>query len=173
MDEKALYSNAKEFVERKFSELNTLYPFELTEWFLEWYRYMPEAISERMDNTGRVDWNIFFTLLGKEPLYDSSSFYLLVKALNVYQSRLVREFIYKSVAEDPKLRKRVLNHKPLPSIYTFYTPYGKIYREVVKLLKPETGRLPNGSRKVFTAVSKLMKEEDISFEDALKRVDKL
>lgn len=172
LDEPELYKNAKEYIARNFEELNKILPFELTEWLLNWYSFMPDAFFYKKDRVGRVDWNILFTLIGENPPTDSSSFYLVTKALNVAQGRLVRESIYKTVAEDPVLRDKVINYKPLPLMYTYYTPYGKIRKEVLKRIKPPSSRLPSGSRAVFKAVYKLMKEEGIEFTTALNKVTK-
>lgn len=131
---------------------------------------MPDAFFYKKDRVGQVDWNILFSLIGENPPTDSSSFYLVTKALNVAQGRLVRESIYKTVAEDPVLRNRVINYKPLPLMYTYYTPYGKIRKEVLKRIKPLRMVAPSGSREVFKAIYKLMKEEGIDFNTALKRV---
>lgn len=171
-EEPELYKNAKGHVERNFDKLNAEFPFELTEWLLNWYSFMPDAFFYKKDKVGQVDWNILFSLIGTDPPTDSSSFYLVTKALNVSQGRLVREAIYKEVAGDPKLRDRVINYKPLPLMYTYYTPYGKIRREVLKRIKPPRQAAPSGSRAIFKAISKMMKEEEVDFNTALKKAEK-
>jgi len=171
MDSHESYMLAKTEVarEEKFIKWNNQYPFELTEWVMEWYSYMPDAISFRLNGAGQIDWNLIFTLI--EPLNtEGIPFICLVKALNVRQNQMARQQIYRTIAEDPILRQKVLNHEPISPIYTHYTPYSKIHREVVKILNPPKERSPQGSSRVFKLVEKAMREESIPFEEALKRI---
>ena len=164
------YALAKEAVakDERFIKWNEQYPFELTEWLREWYTYMPEALSLKLDGAGPVDWNLLFTLI--EPLNTCGvPFICLRKALNVRQNQLVREQIYKEVTEDPKLRDRVLNYQPISPIYTQYTPYGTIHKEVMRRLKPDSGRAPRGSIAIFKEVEKLIREGRVP-EEAFREV---
>jgi len=169
LDPTELYSLAKTYIERNFDELNKAYPFELTEWFLDWYRYMPDALYMGLDNTGQVDWNIFFTLAA-EKLSDSSSFHYVIKALNVTQSQYVRKAIYQKIADDPDLRDKVMKYQPLPSIFTNYCSYDRIRKEVARILHPSEDRLPDGCRKAFKEAEKIMKEEGVDLNEALSRL---
>ena len=167
------YALAKEAVadDEKFSKWNDQYPFELTEWIREWYTYMPDALSLKLDKTGQIDWNLLFTLI--EPISSGGlPFIDLIKALNIRQNQLVREQIYKTVAEDPVLREKVLHYQPIPSIYTHYTPYGKIYREVVRRIKPQRSTAPRGSLSIFKRAEKLVKS-GVPVEEALKEASRV
>ena len=170
-EESDLYQNAKEYVERNLEELGTRFPYELTEWLLNWYSYMPDAFYYRKDRVGQIDWNILFTLIGRNPPIDSSTFHLVIKALNVRQGRTFRERIYREIANSPDLSQKVLSYKPIPLAYTQYTPYSKIRKEVLKILKPPREAAPRGSRGTFREVEKLMRE-GLDFETALKQVEK-
>ena len=117
-----------------FLKLNDQYPFELTEWLMEWYSYMPDAIYAKLDGAGGIDWNLFFTLIYPLNIEDLA-FICTVKALNVKQNQLVRDQIFDTITKDPDLSKRVLNNEAIPSIYTSYTTYKRIRTEVIKRTK--------------------------------------
>jgi len=127
------YDLAKDWISNWdiFLKLNEQYPFELTEWLMEWYSYMPEALSYKLDGAGTIDWNLFFTLIYPLPS-TKYPFICLIKAVNVKQNQIVREQIFDTISKDPELSKRVLNNEVIPSIYTHYTTYKRIRREVVK-----------------------------------------
>lgn len=169
LDSEESYALAKEEVgkEELLIKWNDQYPFELTEWLMEWYTYMPEALSLHLDKTGPIDWNLFFSLI--EPINTRGvPFICLVKALNVRQNQIVREQIYDTITKDPVLSKKVLNYQPIPSIYTHYTPYGKIHREVVRRLRV-VQKAPSGSLSTFKVIERLTREGR-SFEEALEEV---
>jgi len=161
---------AREYVNNNLESLNEKYPFEVTEWLLNWYRFMPDIIG-KYNGTGQVDWNLLFTLIKPLPQLPVP-FHSVIEKLNVKQNKLVREQIYDECYENEELRKRIINYRPIPSRYTYYTPYSKIRKEVVKRAKPKMLRTPKGAGSTFKEVSKLMKNEGIPFEEALKIIEK-
>jgi len=159
MDDPGNYALAKAAVaeDKRFLRWNEQYPHELTEWLREWYTYMPDALSLHLDGAGQIDWNLLFTLI--EPINTAGiPFICLRKALNVRQNQIVREQIYTEITNDPILRGKILNCKPIPAIYTHYTPYFTIQKEVLRRIKPEVLTAPAGSRRTFLLAEKLMRK---------------
>lgn len=111
------------------------YIFRVTEWFSEFYRYMPELLYDRLDGTGQIDWNLFFTLAYPLPGNLGIPFHTMINKLNVAQLRLVKEKIVQEIYDDKELRKRVYTHGLIPSIYTYYMPYQLIRKRLIELDK--------------------------------------
>lgn len=175
-DDKESYREAKKILEddTELRRLHTQYPFELTEWLMEWYSYMPECLYYGWDRAGQVDWNLFFTLI--EPIKTSGlPFISIIKALNVRQNQIAREQIYNTVFNDPILRKNALEGGMIPTMFTHYTTNSKIRNEVLKRLKGEKIKdeyiAPIGSRKIFKKADKLVKS-GLSLKEALEISDR-
>lgn len=170
LDVRECYRNAKDYVERNLKALTEEFPFEVTEWLDGWYSLMPELLLDVPGYTTEADWILFFTIVGEFPAKGGIPFCCLIKALNVKQNQLLREEIYKAIAEDEVLRNKVLNWEPLPSIYVHYCNYSTIRRKVLKILKPKTEKCPNGMRAYFKEAEKLIRSSKVSPEEALETV---
>lgn len=154
---------AKEYVEKHFELLNNKYPFELTEWLMNWYRFMPEALYYRWDNTGQLDWNIFFTLIYPLPGLPCP-FCLLIDKLNVKQNQMVREQIYMECYKNKILRNNLINLEVIPTMYTHYASYWKIRKEV--LWKIQVSNYP-----YFQRVDKMKNAMKCTTEEAVRLID--
>lgn len=126
---------AWDYVTPNFPTLNQQYPFKVTEWFMEFYRYMPECLYYHYDKTGQIDWNLFFTLAYPLPKPLGIPFKVMISKVNVAQLRLVKEQIKDEIWNDPKLRHDVLKGELIPSIYIYYLPYWTIRKAIIERQK--------------------------------------
>lgn len=164
---------AKDYVEENIEKLNTRYPFPVTEWFCNFYRYIPDIIGQKIDNTGQVDWDLFFTLANPRPGF-ICPFWMTIEKLDVKQNQLARRQIYRECADNPELRNKLIKGDVIPSMYTYYVSYQKIRKEVLKLTKtidpfdPEKTLKP----KIFRRAMQYMTKEGLNNKDALERATK-
>jgi len=131
-------ATVREFVDQNLKPLCDRYAFLLTEFFEEFYRYMPECLWNRWDNVGQLDWDLFFTLAYPLPALPCSSFRTLIKKLNLAQLRIVKVQIMNEIWDSPEYRRRVLHEEVLPALYTQYIPYETIRREMVRRFEKKT-----------------------------------
>ena len=120
------------YVTPKVDKLSQMYPFRVTEWFENFYRFMPDILPLGLDGTGQIDWNLFFSLAYPLPGGLAVPFRSMVRKLNVAQLRLVKEKIINEIWEDKDLRKKIINWDLIPSIYIHYMPYQLIRKRVVE-----------------------------------------
>lgn len=140
---------AKEYVAQNLSPLNDRYAFLLTEFFEEFYRYMPDALGYNLFKVGPVDWNLFFTLAFPLPPMPCTSFRVLVNKLNWAQLRLVKEKIMDEVWDSPEYRRRALHEEALPALYTQYIPYPRIRKEMIRRFNQYSRSLEEEKRLSF------------------------
>jgi len=133
---------AGSYIDMHLEELNTQYCFKLTEWMLEWYRFMPDALQFKLDRTGPVDWNLFCSLAFPLPETLPVPFHCFIRKLNVVQRGIVREQIYEECYTNRKLRNRVLKGEVIPARYTTYAAYSRIRKEVIKKMKKNGDVVP-------------------------------
>jgi len=130
---------AWEYVNPRIKELCGMYSFAVTEWFMEFYRYMPEVLDLKLDRTGQIDWNLFFSLAYPLPGGLAVPFHAMINKLNVAQNRIVRKQIIEEIWNNEDLRVKVMKWENIPSIYTYYIAYpiirNAIERRVQKELK--------------------------------------
>lgn len=123
---------AWDYVQPRIRELSEMYPFLVTEWFMNWYRFMPDIIEERIDGTGQIDWNLFFSLASPLPGGLAIPFYKMIEKLNVAQLREVKAQIVDEIWNDKEMRKSIFNWGNIPTIYTYYMPYQAIRNRVIE-----------------------------------------
>jgi len=123
---------AWDYVTPRIKELSEMYPFYITEWFEEFYRYMPELLPTGRDGTGQIDWNIFFSLAYPLPKLPYLSFRSMIQKLDVAQNRIVRAQIKEEIWNDKELRRKIMNWENIPSIYTNYIAYQTIRKAIVE-----------------------------------------
>ena len=123
---------AWDYVTPQVDKLSEQYPFLITEWFENWYRFMPDIIDKGIDRTGQIDWNLFFSLAWPIPGGLAVPFYLMIKKLNVAQNRIVRIQIVDTIWKDKELRTKIINWELIPSIYINYMPYQLIRKRVIE-----------------------------------------
>jgi hypothetical protein len=163
--DKVVNELAKEVVELKFEkDLALRYPFGVSEWLDNWYRFMPEIIGE-LDNTGQVDWNLFFSLVYPLPPL-TVPFNVLSKKLNIKWNRVIRDQIYWDCYNDPVVKEKLIKGEIIPSIYTYYTSYSKIRNEVMKKIDGET-------KELFALAKKLIKEKGLDDKSALEEAHRI
>lgn len=160
----------KEIVIQNLDILSTSYPFDTSEWIVNWYRFMPDIIERRIDGTGQIDWNLFFSLVYPLKTCGAYSFQTLIHKLNIKQNQLVRQEIYQECYDDPKLRKSLLNREVIPPIYTYYTPYNKIRKEVMKKAGVPTEEQVNRNleRRLFRKANRIKRETNCTTDIAIK-----
>ena len=166
-----LEEEAKEIVRANYDVLEQRYPFEISEWFVNWYRFMPEIIEKHISGTGQVDWNLFFSLAYPLKTCGAYSFQTLIHKLNIKQNQDVRQQIYQDCYDDPKLRQAIVNGDVIPPIYTYYTPYSKIRKEVLKKIREDAKLHPIdvADTELFTQAAQLMEEQGLSTKEALAK----
>lgn len=123
---------AWDYVQPRVRELSGQYPFLITEWFMNWYRFMPDIIEKGIDRTGQIDWNLFFSLAYPLPGGLAVPFCVMIEKLNVAQLREVKVQIVDEVWKDPEMRKNIFKEEGIPSIYTYYMPYQTIRKRVIE-----------------------------------------
>jgi hypothetical protein len=132
-------------VEPKALEIDQHYPFEITEWFLEFYRYMPDCLIHKWDGACEVDWHLFFCLAKPLYLIPGISFYSMISRLNIIQLRHVKDQIVDTVLEDAELLRRVVDNENLPPQYTYYLPWKSLKRRVEDKLLKKCKEIESGS----------------------------
>lgn len=123
---------AWDYVQPRIRELSEMYPFLVTEWFMNFYRFMPDIIEKGIDRTGQIDWNLFFSLAYPIPGGLAVPFYKMIEKLNVAQLREVREQIVDEIWNDPEMRKKIFKEEGIPSKYTYYMAYQTIRNRVIE-----------------------------------------
>lgn len=123
---------AWDYVQPRIRDLSEQYPFLTTEWFMNFYRYMPDIIDKGLDGTGQIDWNLFFSLAYPLPGGLAVPFRYMIEKLNVAQLREVREQIVDEVWIDPEMKKSIFKWGTIPTIYTYYMPYQLIRKRVIE-----------------------------------------
>lgn len=169
-----LEEEAKEIVRANYNALEAHYPFQISEWFVNWYRYMPEIIDKHIRGTGQIDWNLFFSLAYPLKTCGAYSFQTLIQKLNFRQAQDVRQQIYQDCYDNPKLRQAIINGDVIPPIYTYYTPYSKIRKEVLKKVREgsKTLVIDDSSKELFTQAAQLVEEQGLSTQEALAKAEK-
>lgn len=168
--DKELEEDTKRIVLENYSILSSHYPFDVSEWVVNWYRFMPEIIEKHIDGTGKIDWNLFFSLVYPIKTCGAYSYQTLIHKLNIKQNQQVREEIYQECYEDSKLRKALINREVIPPIYTYYTPYNKIRKEVMKKAGlPSEEQLDRSlERKVFRIANRIKSNSNCTTDIAIK-----
>jgi len=128
---------AKEYVNNHLKALCDRYPFLLTEFFEEFYRYMPDCLYYELDKVGPIDWNLFFTLAYPLPPLPCLSFRVMINKLNWAQLRIVKNQIIEEIWNNKELRRRVLEEEVISSLYTQYIPYLTIRKRLLERAKKE------------------------------------
>ncbi len=124
--------DAWDYVNYNYVKLCEMYPFEVTEWFMEFFRYMPECLWYHYDDAGDVDWCCFFSLLYPLPGNLGISYCEMIKKLNVSQNRQVKRQILDEIWNDPDLKHKILRGDLVPSIYIYYTPYQTLRKAIIE-----------------------------------------
>ena len=138
-----------EYVNTHLSILNTQYIFYITEWFMEFYRYMPEVIEARLDRAGLIDFNIFFTLASPIVRPTCTSFQEMLTKLNTWQTRKAKEQIKRDCWENIDLRTKLLQGDLIPSIYLEYIPYQTLRKVILERQLKERTDLQDLFKKVL------------------------
>ena len=139
----------KEIVRNNIETISKYYPIDIVTWTSSWYDYMPEFIDFNLFRTGKIDWDLFFSVVSPIKQWGAPSFSLFIEKLNNYQGKLESERLIQECYDNVELRTRIIDGIILPSKYTEYDGYWVIskrvhdilYKEVHKLIK-ETGLSP-------------------------------
>lgn len=126
---------AWEYINKNLDTLRVRYPFRCSEWFSEFYRYMPEALYYKMPFVGIVDWNLFFSLAFPLPKSLPVPFYVMINKLDVQLLREEKQRLAQEVWDDKELRKRVFKGEVLPAIYLYYITYQQLRKRVISIDK--------------------------------------
>lgn len=166
--DKELEEEAKDIVSKNWEKMSDSYPFDISEWIVNWYRFMPEAFISKKSGAGQVDWNLFFSIISPIHYYGIYCFQTMIHKLNIKQNKEVRQLIYRDCFNNQELRQKLINNEPIPSIYTNYTPYTKIRREVLKMVQ-KLDKDPT-KEKVFTLAVKYL-GQGLSPQEAMKKAE--
>ena len=128
---------AWDYVNSNFEALDKQYPFDVTEWFMEFHRYMPDCLKFHWDRAGLIDWNLFMSLAKPLPTLNTTSFKMMITKLNVAQQRREKEKIKTMCWKDPTLRDKLVKGEIIPAKLTELIPYQSLRKTVVDRLQEE------------------------------------
>jgi hypothetical protein len=107
------------FVENHREKLESQYPLEVTNWFLDFYNYLCFFLVPKYNIKDRyIDWNLFFTLARPIEIHPSTSFNKTIQKLQIAQGRDLRAKLKEECYQDVELRTRVLKGELVPPKYT-------------------------------------------------------
>lgn len=122
---------AWEYVNENLHELNAQYSFGVTEWFMEFYRYMPDCLEFNWDKVGAPDWNIFFTLAYPLPHLTYTSFQITIKKLNIAQTRQLKINLKEEIWNSEELREKLFKGEPISAYYLQYFTYAHLRNYII------------------------------------------
>ena len=128
-------------INKNIQRLISQYTFELTEWLMEFYSFVPFWYEIKDPAVNIVDFNIFFTLARPIPTIEEIAvpFYLTIEKLDVFYQRAAREATIQHVLETPELLVKVIKGDIVPPNILNYITYGNLRSKVLQKLAKDRG----------------------------------